>query len=65
MKSSETNAAKKPHMNSKLASMFGQPFNCSTGTGGRTTQAEKMPAVDSNIAGKKFADSPNNWGQGV
>jgi hypothetical protein len=65
MKSSETHAAKRPHMNAMLAKMFGQPYNCSDLTGGRTTQAESMPAVNSNISGKYFLEGPNNWGHGV
>jgi hypothetical protein len=41
-------------MNSKLLKMCGQPKNVSDNTGGRKTQAESMPAIDSNIAGKHF-----------
>lgn len=41
-------------MNSKLVKMCGTPFNVSDRTGGRTTQAEKKPALDSNISGKHF-----------
>jgi hypothetical protein len=65
MKSSDTHAAKRPHMNKKLAKMFGTPDDVSDGTGGRTTMAAKRPETNSTIAGKYFFEGPNNWGHGV
>ena len=65
MKPSESNAAKQGGVNAGLAKKFGQPCNKTTGTGGRKTEAASRPAVNSNIAGKKFFEGPNDYGRGV
>jgi hypothetical protein len=65
MNTSDTHAAKRAHLNKSLAKTFGQPYNCSTGTGGRTTQAASRPAHNGTISGKHFLCKPNNWGHGV
>lgn len=65
MKSSETHAAKRPHMNKALQKRFGTPHSASDCSGGRETQASKRPDHNSTISGKHFFESPNNWGHGV
>lgn len=65
MRSSETHAAKRPHMNKKLEKMFGKPHCVGECTGGRETQAAKRPEHNGTISGKHFFEAPNNWGHGV
>jgi hypothetical protein len=64
MKSSQTHAASRPHINKSLAKMCGQPHDITSRTGGDISGSSKAAGrsqPNSTISGKHFFEAPNDF----